>query len=191
MHEIQHDLLSPSKIMIADQHKLFNIVRETEITWVTECNNMRTDAKYVHTNIISEDWENLAHFYETVFGCERVLPERNMFGTWIEDGTGVPNAHVRGAHLRLPGYGDNGPTLEIFQYNIGIHGHGKKINETGLVHIAFLVDDVAKTLKEVVTNGGSQLGKIVIKEIAEVGTLTFVYTRDPDGNIVELQSWKK
>ena len=152
---------------------------------------MGIDAKYVHTNIISEDWKNLARFYETVFGCKRVLPERNMSGPWIEDGTGVPNAQVQGAHLRLPGYGDSGPTLEIFQYNIGEQGTRKKINETGLAHIAFLVEDVAKALKEVIANGGSQLGKIVTKYIAEVGTLTFVYVRDPDGNIVELQNWKK
>jgi predicted enzyme related to lactoylglutathione lyase len=170
---------------------VFDIALQIMRTCIAEGNDMTTDIKYVHTNIISDDWEKLARFYETVFGCKRVLPERDMSGSWIEDGTGVPNAHVRGAHLRLPGYGDNGPTLEIFQYNIGIHGNRMKINETGLAHIAFLVEDVKKTLEEVMVNGGSQLGKIVTKDIADVGILTFVYARDPDDNIVELQNWKK
>jgi catechol 2,3-dioxygenase-like lactoylglutathione lyase family enzyme len=152
---------------------------------------MIANAKYVHTNMISEDWEKLARFYEDVFGCRRVLPGRDMSGRWIEDGTGVPGAHVQGAHLRLPGYGDSGPTLEIFQYNVGINGGERKINETGFVHIAFLVDDVEGALGEVLAHGGSQLGRVVTKDIETVGLLTFVYARDPDGNIVEIQSWKK
>ncbi len=152
---------------------------------------MIANAKYVHTNVISENWEKLARFYEEVFGCRRILPERDMSGRWIEDGTGVPGAHLRGAHLRLPGHGDSGPTLEIFQYNSGIHGSDKKINETGFVHIAFLVDNVEEALKEVIARGGSQLGRVVTKDIENVGLLTFVYARDPDGNIIELQNWKK
>jgi catechol 2,3-dioxygenase-like lactoylglutathione lyase family enzyme len=151
---------------------------------------MIDNTRFVHTNIISGDWERLARFYETVFGCRRVLPERDMSGEWIERGTGVHGAHVRGAHLRLPGYGDTGPTLEIFQYDTVIAGPEKRVNETGLAHIAFLVDDVGKALREVESGGGSRLAETVTREIAGVGTLTFVYARDPDGNILELQSWK-
>jgi glyoxylase I family protein len=152
---------------------------------------MVNNARYVHTNIISRDWERLARFYETVFGCRRVLPERDMSGSWIERGTGVSGAHVRGAHLRLPGYGESGPTLEIFQYNIGTAAPEKPVNETGLAHIAFLVEDVGTALAEVLSHGGSRLAEVVTREIAGVGLLTFVYARDPDGNILELQSWKK
>jgi catechol 2,3-dioxygenase-like lactoylglutathione lyase family enzyme len=152
---------------------------------------MIANARFVHTNIISRDWERLARFYESVFGCARVLPERDMSGAWIEKGTGVSSAHVRGAHLRLPGYGDGGPTLEIFQYNKGLDGAEKPVNETGLAHIAFLVEDVGSALAEVLSHGGSRLAEVVKKEIAGVGLLTFVYARDPDGNILELQSWKK
>ncbi|MBN1497113.1 MAG: VOC family protein [Spirochaetes bacterium] len=151
---------------------------------------MIQDAKYVHTNIISDNWEKLAQFYETIFGCKRVLPERDMSGTWIEEGTGVPGAHIRGAHLRLPGYGDGGPTLEIFQYHKNIHRQTKGVNETGIAHIAFLVHDVKKALEEVIAAGGSQSGEIVSRHIPGVGLLTFVYARDPEGNIVEIQSWK-
>lgn len=152
---------------------------------------MISNAKYVHTNIISENWIRLAGFYETVFGCSRVLPERDMSGGWIEDGTGVPGARVKGIHLRLPGHGENGPTLEIFEYNYASTGMIKKINEAGIVHIAFHVDDVEQALADVISNGGSRLAKTVTKDISDVGLLTFVYARDPDGNIIELQNWKK
>jgi catechol 2,3-dioxygenase-like lactoylglutathione lyase family enzyme len=148
-------------------------------------------AKFVHTNIITENWEKLARFYEAVFGCIRVLPERDMSGDWIEEGTGVHGVRIRGAHLRLPGFGDGGPTLEIFQYNKGIRAHIKKINEPGIAHIAFRVDDVDRALAEVISHGGGRLGKIATKYIDEVGTLRFVYATDPDGNIIELQNWKK
>jgi len=148
-------------------------------------------AKYVHTNIVSKNWEQLARFYEKVFGCKRVLPERDMSGKWIEDGTGVPDVHIKGIHLRLPGYGESGPTLEIFQYNKYLNTGKAQVNQPGFVHIAFLVDDVEDALNKVLSEGGGQLGKVVTKEIPEVGTLTFVYTKDPEGNIIELQNWKK
>ena len=152
---------------------------------------MIPNAKFVHTNIIAENWEKLATFYETVFGCTRILPERDMSGDWIDDLTGVQDVHIRGAHLRLPGYEDGGPTLEIFQYNKNIASGIKKINEIGYAHIAFLVDDVGKALSEVMMHGGSQMGKMIEKDIAGVGTLSVVYARDPEGNIIELQNWKQ
>ncbi|MBN2158451.1 MAG: VOC family protein [Spirochaetes bacterium] len=152
---------------------------------------MITGAKFVHTNIISENWEKLARFYEDVFGCSRVLPERDMSGDWIEEGTGVSDVRIRGAHLRLPGYGDEGPSLEIFQYNKWLGGPIKKINEVGIVHIAFRVDNVNVALAEVISHGGGRIGKTVTKYIEGVGTLTFVYATDPDGNIIELQNWKR
>jgi predicted enzyme related to lactoylglutathione lyase len=152
---------------------------------------MAIDAKYVHTNIVSDNWEQLAKFYEKVFGCKRLLPERDMSGKWIEDGTGVTNAHIRGAHLRLPGYGDTGPTIEIFEYDQNFRVEKARINQPGFTHIAFLVDDVGNALKEVLSEGGGQVGSVVKKEFPQLGLLTFVYASDPDGNIIELQNWKR
>ena len=74
---------------------------------------MTIKAKYVHTNIVAQDWKKLAHFYEQVFGCTLVPPERKLSGRWLEEGTGIPDAQIRGVHLRFPGHGNDGPTLEI------------------------------------------------------------------------------
>jgi predicted enzyme related to lactoylglutathione lyase len=38
---------------------------------------MIKNAKYVHTNLIAKDWKRLSGFYETVFGCVAVAPERD------------------------------------------------------------------------------------------------------------------
>ena len=42
---------------------------------------------------------------------------RDLSGEWLDRATGLKNAHIKGIHLRLPGYGEGGPTLEIFQYD--------------------------------------------------------------------------
>ena len=60
-------------------------------------------ARYVHTNLIARDWQRLARFYQDVFGCVPVPPERNLSGAEMEAGTGVPAARLRGMHMRLPG----------------------------------------------------------------------------------------
>ena len=71
-------------------------------------------AKYVHTNLIARDWERLVRFYREVFGCEPKGPERDLSAAWLDRVNSVPNARLRGVHLQLPGYDDDGPTLEIF-----------------------------------------------------------------------------
>ena len=78
---------------------------------------MIKDAKYVHTNLIARDWRNLASFYQAVLGCVPIPPERNYSGPGLVAGTGIPGASLEGIHLRLPGYEDAGPTLEIFSYS--------------------------------------------------------------------------
>ena len=74
-------------------------------------------AKYVHTNLIARDWKRLVRFYREVFGCEPKGPERDLSAAWLDRVNSVPNARLRGVHLRLPGYGDDAPTLEIFSYD--------------------------------------------------------------------------
>jgi predicted enzyme related to lactoylglutathione lyase len=146
-------------------------------------------AKYRHTNIVASDWRKLAGFYQDVFECEPVPPERAAVGEWVERCTGVPGAEVCGVHLRLPGYGEDGPTLEIFQYNKAQESPETAINRPGLAHLAFEVDDVEAARDEVITAGGRCVGEMVTVEIPGAGTITFIYMADPEGNIIELQKW--
>jgi len=145
--------------------------------------------KYVHINLIAEDWKRLAAFYERVFGCIPVPPERDLSGEWLEAGTGVPRARIRGVHLRLPGYGDEGPTLEIFQYNRQGDRSKPAVDRPGFAHIAFAVDDVAVTRDAVLAAGGGAVGDLVSVEIPGAGHITFAYVTDPEGHLLELQRW--
>jgi predicted enzyme related to lactoylglutathione lyase len=146
-------------------------------------------AEYVHTNLIARDWKRLVRFYSEVFGCEPRPPECDMSGAWSDQLTFLQNAHLSGVHLRLPGYGDNAPTLEIFSYNQLLEAELPSANQCGFGHIAFTVDDVDEALEAVIPAGGSTVGHIDTTEVDRVGVLRVVYAREPEGNIVELQKW--
>lgn len=148
-------------------------------------------AKFVHTNIVAMDWKNLAKFYQEVFACTPVPPQRDLSGKWLEEATGIPNAHIRGLHLRLPGHGPEGPTLEIFEYNLAVERAPIAVNRPGFAHIAFVVEDVEASLNAVRLAGGGAIGNVVSLAIPGVGTVTIVYATDPEGNIIELQTWSK
>lgn len=148
-------------------------------------------ATYVHTNLTARDWRRLVRFYCDVFGCVPKLPERDLQGPWLERLTAVPAAHLRGLHLALPGYGEGGPTLEIFTYDAMNAAPKPIVNVPGFGHIAFSVEDVDLALAAVIAAGGSSVGEISRTDVPGVGNLTVVYARDPEGNIVELQTWSR
>lgn len=146
--------------------------------------------KFAHTNIVSTNWKKLADFYIKTFDCKIVPPIRKQSGEWLETGTGLKNAKLEGAHLLLPGYGENGPTLEIYQYETIEEQDSVAPNKRGFGHIAFEVESVELVLKDVKKNGGESFGIITKRDVKGVGEITFVYARDPEGNLIELQSWK-
>jgi predicted enzyme related to lactoylglutathione lyase len=150
---------------------------------------MTLNARYVHTNLVAEDWRALARFYEQVFGCIAVPPERHLGGPWLAAATGVAQAQIEGVHLRLPGYGDQGPTLEVFRYNRLEERPETAINRPGFAHIAFAVDDVEAAREAVLAAGGRAVGQTVSLPVPGAGTVTFAYLADPEGNIIELQHW--
>jgi len=143
--------------------------------------------KYVHTNIVARDWRKLSRFYQEVFGCTPVPPERDLSGDWLDRATGLVRARIEGIHLRLPGHGDAGPTLEIFQYHDQPEILETSPNRPGLGHLAFAVEDVEAVKVAVLEAGGGTVGEVVGVEIPGVGGIEFAYLRDPEGNIVEVQ----
>jgi predicted enzyme related to lactoylglutathione lyase len=150
---------------------------------------MIAGARYVHTNLIARDWRRLAAFYETVFGCTPVPPERDFSGPVFDAGTGVPGVRLTGIHLRMPGAGPDGPTLEIFNYSRLADGPAPAANRPGFSHIAFGVQSVEDARAEFLAAGGSPVGEVVTLATAAGGKVTWCYVADPEGNIVELQRW--
>lgn len=149
---------------------------------------MTIKAVYTHTNLIARDWRGLADFYINAFGCTPVPPERDLQGDAVEKGTAVPGAHLTGMHLRLPGHGDSGPTIEIFSYNRLSEEGEKRVNRPGWSHIAFRVEDVPEAVKFVQALGGKLVSEVVTTKVGADRTITWCYLTDPEGNIFELQT---
>jgi catechol 2,3-dioxygenase-like lactoylglutathione lyase family enzyme len=111
-------------------------------------------------------------------------------GKLVDKASNIDNAHLSGIHLALPGYNNNLPTLEIFQYDSNLNNLDSQPNRKGYGHIAFKVDNVREVLTRLLENGGTKVGEIVTTQISNSGQITFVYAKDIDGNIIEIQNWK-
>ena len=151
---------------------------------------MPQSIKFAHTNLIAKDWKKLSQFYIDVFGCEPIYPEKKLEGEWIEKLTGISGVKINGIHLKLPG-SLNGAVLEIFEFNTPLKNTNSVIDDPGFSHIAFEVDNVEMALQKLIQHGGEAYGELVEKKINGVGILKVVYTKDPEGNIIELQNWQK
>lgn len=152
---------------------------------------MVAGARYAHTSLVARDWRSLARFYESVLGCVPVPPERDYEGPELEAGTGVPGAALAGVHLRLPGHGPDGPTLEIYSYSRQAGGPPPAVNRPGLAHLAFEVAAVDDARREVLAAGGRPVGEVVTLTTATGDRVTWCYVSDPEGTIIELQSWAR
>ncbi len=148
-------------------------------------------ARFGHVNVTAHDWRRLAAFYTDVFDCRFVPPERNIRSPDLDAATGLTDAHLTGAHLRLPGLGETGPTIEIFSYETLEAHPGPSVARPGWGHIAFQVPDVPAAVEAVLAAGGERVGEVITSQTADGRRVTWCYTTDPEGNIVELQAWSE
>jgi catechol 2,3-dioxygenase-like lactoylglutathione lyase family enzyme len=147
-------------------------------------------ARYAHTNLIAADWQRLARFYAEVFGCQPLQPQRDYAGDNLDRLTAIDGVRLRGIHLRLPGHGDGGPTLEIFSYAPDLPAASPSPNRRGYGHLAFEVEDVARARHAVMAAGGGGIGEVARFPLSGGSAVTAAYVTDPEGNIIELQSWE-
>lgn len=147
--------------------------------------------KYVHTNIVAKNWEKLAEFYIKVFDCKIVPPIRNYKCKDLDSAVKIKDVLLKGVHLKLPGYTETGPTLEIYSYKPSESKQNRKVNTPGITHLAFEVSDVHKAYKKVIQNGGKKIGKIITLTRLDGKKVTWCYIKDPEGNMIELQKWHK
>jgi catechol 2,3-dioxygenase-like lactoylglutathione lyase family enzyme len=63
------------------------------------------------------------------------------------------------------------------------------VNRPGFGHIAFEVGSVEDARREMLAAGGGPVGEVVTLTTATGRRVTWCYITDPEGNIIELQSW--
>lgn len=149
-----------------------------------------TTTRYTHTNIVACDPERLARFYIDVLDCE-LSARRHLSEEWLGRGMGRPGTTLDVVHVRLPGLGggEDAPTIEIFRMPDIKEGSATVHDVPGIMHMAFAVEDIHERLHRLIDAGGEPLGEVVSATVEGVGDVRFVYARDPEGNIVELQEY--
>ena len=140
--------------------------------------------KFTHVNMVARDTDRLADFYKTVFNCEDLYPRTDRSGESMSQCNGVPNAEIYAAWLSLPGV--DGPFLEIFQYKNTHDRPTPPVNQPGYGHISFEVEDIHAMYDAIIEAGGASLGEVANFGTAEAPSF-YVYARDPEGNVVELE----
>ena len=147
-----------------------------------------------HVNINTPDWKKLVQFYIDVFGFKLIPPIRDYHDEFLEIVSGMKDAGEQGAHIALPGYEMTGPTIEIFTHDIQTGTSSTQFNQKGFGHIGITVDSVEEVyelFEKLQQHGGNADGRIAQRyNPAMDKTLTLVFAKDPDGNIVEILNWQ-
>ena len=123
-------------------------------------------------------------FYRDLLGCE-VIATQEKEGGYLAAIVGYPEAHVRMAHLRVPGAEH---VIELFEYlaPAGTRADVEPRN-VGASHLCFIVDDLPSLYESLREQGVDSF----VSPPVEVDTGLnkggcALYLRDPDGIIVEL-----
>ena len=137
-----------------------------------------------HTSFTISDLDRSLAFYRDLLGCE-VIATQEKEGGYLAAIVGNPSAHVRMAHLRVPG-GDH--VLELFEY---LAPGGAPVDlrpwNVGVSHICFVVDDLPALYDALVEKGVASFVSPPVEVDTGVNAGGYaLYLRDPDGVIVEL-----
>lgn len=139
--------------------------------------------KLHHTGYTVSDLDRSVAFYRDLLGCE-VIAEQEKQGGYLAAIVGYPDAHVRMAHLRLPG-GDH--VIELFQY-LAPEGGRPEIEpkNVGAAHLCFLTDDLHEVYERLAAAGVTFVSPPVEVDTGINTGGYALYLRDPDGIVVEL-----
>lgn len=137
-----------------------------------------------HTGYTVSDLDRSVAFYRDVLGCE-ILATQEKEGGYLAAIVGYPDAHVRMAHLRLPG---SEHVIELFEYLAPAGGRADvEPRNVGASHLCFIVADLAALYASLLERGMTTFVSPPVEVDTGVnrGGLA-LYLRDPDGITVEL-----
>jgi catechol 2,3-dioxygenase-like lactoylglutathione lyase family enzyme len=137
-----------------------------------------------HTCYTVSDLDRSVAFYRDLLGCE-VIAEQEKEGGYLAAIVGYPDAHVRMAHLRVPG-GEH--VIELFEYlaPAGTRADVEPPN-VGASHLCFLVDNLPALYEQLREKGVDSFVSTPVEVDTGVNKGGYaLYLRDPDGISVEL-----
>jgi lactoylglutathione lyase len=137
---------------------------------------------FSHIGICVSDLERSRHFYRDALGFEEVGSHHvgDEFASLME---------VRGVAVDSVMLARDGVTVELLGFRSPGHTGEpvrRPMNQLGLTHLSFRVDDLDAAASAIERAGGSVIGATRTPlDIAGVA-LDFVYCTDPDGTRIEL-----
>lgn len=137
-----------------------------------------------HRGITVSNLERSLEFYHDVLGLELATEPSDLFsGEDLSQGVGVPGASLRLAMLKA---GD--ASVELLEYVTPESPIDKPMpqNALGAQHVAFLVDDIAKTVEELQSKGVEFFSPVNVVDEGLLAGWRWVYFSDPDGITLEL-----
>lgn len=133
-----------------------------------------------HVAISTPDVDRLAAFYRDAFGfTESFQYVWNKGDRVIDTIMGLPDSAGRAVMLEL-----GLMSLELFQFSDPVPRAGnpeRPVCDHGITHVCFKVDDVQSEYARL-----QSAGMAFHSPPQQVGGLSCVYGRDPDGNVIEL-----
>ena len=139
-------------------------------------------AEFSHFGICVSDLGRSLRFYCQALGFEKA--ESHEIGHEFAALMDLPDVAVTSQFIR------RGPTaIELLAFaDPAPFGDGRRraVNQLGLTHLSFRVDDLAATAARIVELGGAVVESSRTKIDLGGATLQFVYCTDPDGVRVEL-----
>lgn len=133
-----------------------------------------------HTGLVVRDLGQSIRFYEAL-GLN-VWRRQEECGSFIDTVVGIPNVRVEWAKLKCA----DGAMVELLQYHSCPDvspPSATPSNRLGCSHVAFTVDDIARTCRKVVSLGGAIVNP---PAVAPGGGVKVAYCHDPDGILLEL-----
>jgi catechol 2,3-dioxygenase-like lactoylglutathione lyase family enzyme len=138
-----------------------------------------------HTGYTVADLDRSLRFYRDLLGLE-VLATQEKQGGYIGAIVGHADAHVRMAHLRVPG---DGHVVELFQYLAPAGERPAAIDppDVGTSHLCFVVDDLPALYERLREAGVDSFVSPPVEVDTGINRGGWaLYVRDPDGIPVEL-----
>ncbi len=143
--------------------------------------------RYKHTNLIAKDWRALSGFYQRALNLTAIGQRRDLSASGWDRLTGIPGAHITGEHLKLPGRGRDAGDLFLRRGAPGCQG----LSRAGFAHIASRWTTYAGRWTGCWRRAAARRARVVSVEYPLDVTATFVYAKDPEGNLIELQKLEK
>ena len=142
-------------------------------------------SKFLHVGLTVKSIDKTYEFYHKYFGFEKELEltfsaeffKKKKVLYALEDGTFAP-----ASFLKSP----DGVALELFEFNPQIPFKNAVWNQPGYHHLCLKVENVPEKVKEMKAGGVDFFFDPEPRGAPEKGEY-WVFLRDPDGNMIELQ----